>query len=88
VAQPARHTCRLTFTIDGVDYAVRRPPGDRSPAPRRWSLHREDGARYHISQSATGVECDCPAFTFRRGPASCKHVRAMIATGLIEFPGK
>lgn len=59
-------------------------PGAPSTAHRRWSLHREGGAHYHVSQTEDGVECGCPASTFRRGPAGCKHIKALAATELIN----
>jgi SWIM zinc finger len=83
MAKSRPDTCRLTLTINGVDYAVRRLP---SPAPR-WSLRRDGGTRYTVTRTADGtVTCDCPDFAFRHGSGDngCKHARAVVAAGLIE----
>ena len=43
--------------------------------------------RYDVAQTPYGPECDCPDFIFRRAgldPHGCKHVRALVACGLID----
>jgi hypothetical protein len=79
-APAARDVCRLQLIINNVLYALRRL------GPRSWSLHREDGPRYRVLPTARGPECSCPDHIWRRGVAGCKHIRALIAAGLLDPP--
>jgi hypothetical protein len=56
-------------------------------ARRAFQLTKPDGGSYDVAQSHHGPICDCPDFIYRRDgldPAGCKHVRALVACGLIE----
>lgn len=83
---PARPT-RLTLTIGAISYAVR-PVGCHPDLARRaFRLAKDDGTLYDVAQTPHGPACDCPDFLFRRDgidPEGCKHVRALVAHGLIE----
>lgn len=75
---------RLTLTINGTSYAVR-PFG--TPDGTAWKLRRPDGTAHHVAPTPHGPTCTCGDFTWRRDgldPRGCKHVRALVAVGLIE----
>ena len=60
--------------------------GDGDPS-RAYRLNKTDGTMYDVAQTRYGPRCDCPDFIYRRDgldPAGCKHVRALVAQGLIE----
>ncbi len=83
---PARPT-RLILTIGALAYVVR--PLDCSPdlARRAFRLAKDDGTLYDVAETPHGPACDCPDFLFRRDgvdPDGCKHIRALVAHGLIE----
>jgi hypothetical protein len=85
-ARPAHGTCRLTLTINGTSYALRRIPCDPGAALRAYRLRKADGTTYHVAATEHGAVCDCPDFTFHRDgidPEGCKHVKALRATGLL-----
>lgn len=89
-ARPAHGTCRLSLTINGVVYAVRPLPCDRPAASRSFRLRKNDGTAYHVGATPHGLVCDCPDFTFSRDgidPAGCKHIKAMVAVGLLARKG-
>ena len=78
--------CRLTLTINNVNYDVRPiAPGDDSVL-KAFRLTR-DGHVYDIALNSYGPTCDCPDFIFRRDgldPEGCLHIRAMIAVGILS----
>jgi hypothetical protein len=56
-------------------------------AARAFRLLKSDGALYDVTQTLFGPQCDCPDFVFRRDGldrSGCKHVKALVAHGLIE----
>ncbi|QDV36060.1 hypothetical protein [Tautonia plasticadhaerens] len=78
---------QLYLTIDGFPYGVRPVLSDPYVARRAFELTKPDGTRYDIAQTHHGACCDCPDFIYRReglDPLGCKHVRALVACGLIE----
>jgi hypothetical protein len=84
---PAASLPRLVLTIRDTDYTVRRVACDPLVAGRAFRLLKGDGTLYDVAQTPFGPECDCPDFIFRRDgldPAGCKHVKALVACGLIE----
>lgn len=77
----------LHLQIDETLYAVRPLACHPLVASRAFRLAKPDGTRYDVAATPFGPECDCPDFLFRRAgidPSGCKHVRAMVAFGLIE----
>ena len=53
---------------------------------KAFRLDKADGACYDVTETVYGPQCDCPDFIFRRDgidPTGCKHVKALIAQGLI-----
>lgn len=85
-ARPAHGRCRLTLTINGSTYHVRPIPADPGVAIKSFRLKKSDGAAYDVTQTVHGPQCDCPDFVFHRDgidPDGCKHVKAMVAAGLI-----
>ena len=90
--KPARTphgTCRLTLTINGTAYAVKPMPSDPAAALKCYELRKMDGERYHVSSHGHGIECTCPDWIFHRDgrdPAGCKHVRSLVACGLLDRP--
>ncbi len=82
-APPVRHgTCRLTLTIDNTEYRL-----SRSPTVRHgWHLKKRSrpraGTVYCVLTHKGIVSCTCPDST--QGGAVCKHVRALVACGLVS----
>jgi len=85
VKPPARHgTCRLQITIGGTPYSLRPIPAQ----PRGvtvWVLRALDGpragARYSVASVNREAGCTCP--DHETNGATCKHVMALRAIGLI-----
>lgn len=80
-------TYELYLTIDTFPYLVRPILADPLLARRAFQLTKPDGTRYDVSQTRHGASCDCPDFIYRRDgldPLGCKHIRALVACGLIE----
>ena len=77
---------RLMLLIRDTPYSVRRIACDPVVADLAFRLLKPDGTIYDVIQTQYGPECDCPDFIFRRDgldPVGCKHVRALVETGLI-----
>ncbi len=88
-ASAAVKAYRLSKT-DGTDYDVAEHvfsacegnAGDGDSPPRFALSNKERGRRY--------ITCDCPDFIFRRDgidPEGCKHIKAMVAYGLLDSKG-
>ena len=78
---------RLFLTIDRTVYDVRALSCDSDVARRAFRLGKSDGTLYDVAQTRLGPQCDCPDFIFRRegiDPNGCKHVKALVAQGMIE----
>jgi hypothetical protein len=89
-ARPTHGTCRLTLTINGTAYAVRPIATDSFAAIKAFRLRKSDGTAYDVAQTVHGFECDCPDWTFHRDgidPDGCKHVKALVACGLLHSEG-
>lgn len=83
VASP-QGVARLSLFINGTAYQVQRIRADAVAAFR---LRKFDGTEYDIAQTEQGIACDCPDYTFHRegiDPEGCKHIKALVACGLIE----
>jgi hypothetical protein len=86
-ARPAHGTYRLVLTINGTCYSVRPNRGD---AVKAFRLRKSDGTTYDVARTADGLVCDCPDWTFHRDgidPAGCKHIKALVACGLLAKEG-
>ena len=84
VGAPNSH---LFLVINETVYRVRSLRGDATSVARAFRLKKGDGTVYDVAQTHFGPECDCPDFVFRRDgldPAGCKHVKALVAEGLIH----
>lgn len=84
-APPVRHgRCRLSIVINGVTYKLRRKPA--GPHGRVWVLTHADGPRAgvsHVVARQSGfVACTCED-SIHRG-SRCKHMRALVAAGLLS----
>lgn len=78
---------RLDLTIDRTTYNLERVACHPSIGPRAYRLTKQDGVAYDVAQTSVGLQCDCPDYIFRRDgidPDGCKHVRALVASGLID----
>jgi hypothetical protein len=80
--------CRLTLSIDGLDYRLRPLPGDLgSRIVMAWRLHKVNTpTRHDVAETLDGVTCSCGDQRFRhegRDAAGCKHIRALRALGLL-----
>lgn len=81
---------RLLLVIDRTFYRVEPLRDAPGAAARAFRLNKQDGTPYDVAQTPFGPTCDCPDFIFRRDgidPAGCKHVRALVAEGLIDAAG-
>ena len=84
---PAVRTYRLALAIDETVYQLSPLGCDPAVAVRAFRLSKADGTVYDVSQTRFGLECDCPDFIFRRDgldPGGCKHVKALVASGLLD----
>jgi len=74
--------CRLTITIDGVEYRLSKSPSARAA----WHLKRmsepRKGTVYCVLTHKCVVTCSCPD-SIMNG-AVCKHVLALRAVGLVS----
>jgi hypothetical protein len=82
-APPVRHgKCRLTITINECTYSLRRVKlGACGKACKSWSLTKGDGTCYFVTREAARLHCTCPDHQSRA--AKCKHLRAVVACGLL-----
>ena len=78
--------CRLTITIDGVEYRLSKSPSARAA----WHLKKRSGPRagttYCVLTHHRIVTFPCPDI-ITNGDV-CKHVRAMVAVGLVSKRAK
>jgi len=80
-------TSHLFLSISQSVYLVHSLSCDPGTALKAYRLNKSDGTLYDVAQTRFGPECDCPDFIFRRAgldPAGCKHVKALVAQGLID----
>src|SRR4051794_25992497 len=87
----AHGTCRLTLTINGTRYSVRPILADSSVALKAFRLRKDAGTVYNVTKTAYGNQCECGDFLFRReglDPQGCKHVKALVACGLLAKDGE
>jgi hypothetical protein len=76
----------INQTLYRVRPVRREPPGRDADEVRAFRLNKPDGTLYDVAQTRYGPRCDCPDFVFRRDgidPTGCKHVKALVAEGLI-----
>jgi SWIM zinc finger len=87
---PVRHgTCRLVLVIDTgctpVHYRVARVAGGGNQS-KTWRLRAIDGPRagavYLVTKHRRVISCSCPDASLNG--AACKHVRALLAVGLLS----
>ena len=77
---------RLTLTIRQTAYDVHGLTVSPDVARKAFRLGKPDGTLYDVAETTYGPACDCPDFIFRRegiDPAGCKHVKALVACGLL-----
>lgn len=80
----------LTLSINQTWYDVTPIRGIQDlEVVRAWRLARRnvDGAVYDVSERIDGLECTCPDFEVRRrglDASGCKHIKSMVAVGLID----
>jgi hypothetical protein len=81
VSAPVRHgKCSLRLSINGIVYRLRRLPA--GPHSRVWLLTKPDGTEYTVTRSLGVVNCTCPDARMRS--SRCKHLRALVALGLVS----
>ena len=86
-APPIRHgKTRLVLVIDDVEYRLSKSPSTRAA----WHLKRmaepRKGTIYCVLTHKSVVTCSCPD-SIMNG-AVCKHVRALVACGLVSKRAK
>lgn len=64
------------------EYTVTRLPADNTFADAALRLTKADGTTYDIHADGGWLECECEDFVARQ--RVCKHLRAIVETGLIE----
>jgi hypothetical protein len=77
----------LVLVIDRTLYGVRVLGGESGEDARAFRLNKEDGTLYDVAETRHGPRCDCADFVYRRDgldPSGCKHVKALVAQGLIH----
>ena len=84
--KPPHGTASLTLTINGVHYLIRLNEAHPGVARKAWRLTKADGTTYDVGIREFGTECSCGDFNFRRQQRGqqCKHIRAMVAVGLLS----
>lgn len=91
---PKQMVATLTLSINQTWYEVSPIRGIQDPeVVRAWRLVKKnvDGAVYDVSERIGGAECTCPDYEIRhRGldASGCKHVKSLIAVGLIDGGGR
>jgi hypothetical protein len=88
MAKAISSRCRLTLTIDDLDYRLSPLPGDLgSGVIMAWRLHKlGTPTRHDVAETLDGATCTCGDQTFRhegRDASGCKHIRALRALGLL-----
>ena len=87
---PVHGTARLTLFVNGTAYNVRPIAVDPSLASQAYRLRKADGTTYTVAMTEYGGSCTCGDYVFHRDgldPTGCKHIKAMIAVGLIGKGG-
>ncbi|AGA26047.1 hypothetical protein Sinac_1669 [Singulisphaera acidiphila DSM 18658] len=82
-----QHTVRMTLTINTTTYEVEPVPCDPGTALQCFALRKSNQVVYHVSRHDHGAECTCADFEFNRNhrdPLGCKHIRAMVAIGVLD----
>jgi hypothetical protein len=85
-ARSPRHgTCKLLVFINSDEYSLKRQPAPARGA-RRWHLKKLTGDRagavYSVTRSGGVAACTCP--DHRNNKFSCKHIKALVALGVIS----
>jgi hypothetical protein len=78
---------RLDLTIGRTTYAIQPLSEKPCPGSRAFRLVKGDGTIYDVASTTHGPVCDCPDYIFRRDgldPSGCKHIKALVGSGLIE----
>src|SRR5262245_11074329 len=89
--RPASGTCRLVLTIQTgstrTTYRVKPVPITGAVATKLLRLTKPNGDHYTVASTLDGLSCECADYTFNRegtDPAGCKHIRSLVACGLLE----
>jgi hypothetical protein len=87
VAPPARRgTCNIRLFINGSVYRIRRHPS--GPFARVWHLTKLTGTRAGAEHLTGRVlctnSCSCDDMYHRKPKGGCKHIKALVALGLIS----
>ena len=85
-ARSPRHgTCKLRVFISSDEYSLKRQPAPR-PSVRVWALRKltgdRAGASYTVRRAAGRITCSCPDFANNK--FACKHIKALVALGLLS----
>jgi hypothetical protein len=88
-ASPAvRHgTCKLRIYINSDQYTIKRHRG-QGPYCRVWELVKRTGPRAgtsYLTGRCFGIlACSCDDMSFRKPAGGCKHIKALVALGLVS----
>ncbi len=82
---PRHGTCKLRVFINSDEYSLKRQPAPQ-PSVRVWALRKltgdRAGAAYTVRRAAGRITCSCPDFA--NNNFACKHVKALVALGLLS----
>lgn len=73
-----------------MPYTFRPNRADSFAATKAFRLRKADGTAYDVAQTVHGHTCDCPDRVFHRDgldPTGCKHIKSLIACGLLDKEG-
>ncbi|MBV8266926.1 MAG: hypothetical protein JO252_11415 [Planctomycetaceae bacterium] len=86
-----RHgTCQLRIIINNDEYTLKkdRPLGGLLAGGVTWRLRQRTGPRagavYFVARAWGKNACTCADHVLSNGESECKHVRALVAAGLIS----
>src|SRR4051794_12139170 len=83
-------TASLTITIKGIAYALTSiSPGEDGSRAFRLEKVGDPEAVYDVILLHSGlIQCSCPSWevTYSNSVSTCKHITALVMTGLLEAP--
>jgi hypothetical protein len=87
--QARQRSFKIRFIISGVTYSVIPLKPDPAVASKAYRFIKRDGkgrvvANYDVHVNGHGPECECKGYLRWRKP--CKHIRTLIAAGMIPEP--
>lgn len=80
--KPQRHgTSRFYVQINENEYALRLIKNNEDA--KLYRLRKQDGTIYIVGINNQGYTCNCPDNLSRHPEGGCKHIKALIANGVL-----